>query len=167
MRDYILVVLLCLPFLIQALAMSFDEFYYHRKRKLPLWERIGHPLDTITFLACIWFVILFNPTLDNLFIYLALSLFSCLFITKDEWIHKRENCLAEEQWIHSILFIVHPLVLVSLGLLWFVVKLDYNFFENDKIISFLLELVIYPFVFMTHVFFFYQIIYWNFYYKSH
>jgi len=28
--------------------MGVDEFYFHRRRGLPRWERLAHPLDTMT-----------------------------------------------------------------------------------------------------------------------
>lgn len=111
-------VLLMAPFIIQAGLTFFDEFYYHHKRGLPLWERLGHPLDTITVLSCYLFIIYQEPTPKNLAIYIGLAAFSCLFITKDEFIH-HENSGAGEQWLHSMLFVIHPIGLTVLLAYWY------------------------------------------------
>ena len=46
-----------IPFVLQMLRMIGDEFYFHRRRTLPRWEWLGHPLDTLSVLLC-WSVIL-------------------------------------------------------------------------------------------------------------
>jgi len=45
---------------------------------------------------------------------LILSLAS---ITKDEWIHQK-HCSGAELWVHSMLFILHPMTLFIAGGLW-------------------------------------------------
>ena len=110
--------LLLSPFLIQAGLMFFDEFYFHHKRGLPLWERIGHPLDTLTVIACFGFLLANTYTSSNLTIYIGLVIFSSIFITKDEFIH-HENSVAKEQWLHSVLFVVHPIIFTISILYWF------------------------------------------------
>jgi len=99
------------------LVINFDEFYFHVRRGLPKWERLGHPLDTLTVLACFVFTLTapFNPWM--LKVYIGLAIFSCIFVTKDEFVHK-ECCPASEQWLHAVLFINHPIVLTAAGLLW-------------------------------------------------
>jgi 2-polyprenyl-6-hydroxyphenyl methylase/3-demethylubiquinone-9 3-methyltransferase len=57
------------------------------------------------------------PSAAHLAVYVGLAAFSCLFITKDEIVHAR-LCAPGEHWVHAILFIVHPLCLASLALLW-------------------------------------------------
>ncbi len=47
------VLLLLIPFLVQTFLITFDEWYFHLKRGLPKWERIGHPLDTLTAIFCL------------------------------------------------------------------------------------------------------------------
>lgn len=106
--------LLYLPFIIQGLCMLVDEFYFHEKRGLPRWERLGHPLDTLTVFAALGYLLL-NQV--NSIVYLGLSLFSCLFITKDEFVHK-EKCGAFEQWLHALLFVLHPILFLSAFWLW-------------------------------------------------
>jgi len=106
------------PFVLQGAAMLVDEFHFHRKRGLGAWERLGHPLDTISVLACLGFALLANPDDDKArTTFLILSLMSCLLITKDEWIHARESPTGE-QWLHAGLFILHPVILGSTYLFW-------------------------------------------------
>jgi hypothetical protein len=108
---------LMMPFAVQMLCMVVDELYFHARRTLPRWERFGHPLDTCTVLLC-WSVVFYAaPTPRSVAVYGALSLFSCLFVTKDEWIHT-QYCGAGEHWLHALLFILHPLTFLSAGLLW-------------------------------------------------
>ena len=108
---------LLIPFGIQGLAMFFDEFYFHRKRGLPLWERIGHPIDSLSVLACYSFIYFQQPTDLNIKIYIGLCAFSCLLITKDEFIHTI-HCDAGENWLHAVLFVIHPITFFSAGLIW-------------------------------------------------
>ena len=109
--------LLPLPLGLQALAMLVDELHFHRRRGLGAWERIGHPLDTLTVLACLTWARFVAPSDRAIAIYAVLALASCLFITKDEAVHAAA-CRAGEHWLHSILFVVHPMSLASIGLVW-------------------------------------------------
>jgi len=148
-------------FLIHALLMGVDEIIFHRKRNLPLWERWGHPIDTLSFLSCLLFIILFSPSQKNLFIFFGLSFFSCLIITKDEWIHHK-HCSPQEMWLHALLFVLHPFLLVSLFLIW------PFYHQGEHIIPTITLLkggrIFLPFVIVnTTLFLFYQIFYWNFY----
>lgn len=106
-----------IPFAIQALAILFDEGYFHYRRGLPLWERIGHPLDTLSMAACLAFVIYAPFSTQNLIIYTLLASFSCLMVTKDEFIHK-EHCPGAENWLHALLFILHPITLITAAVIW-------------------------------------------------
>jgi hypothetical protein len=112
-----LIGLLALPLVVQGVAMFFDEIHFHRRRGLARWERIGHPLDTCTVLACFALALLVPPTSGWLGVYTGLAAFSCLFITKDEWVHA-QHCSPGEHWLHSILFVLHPLVLAAVAVLW-------------------------------------------------
>lgn len=138
------------PFIVQGLAMLIDEFYFHRKRGLALWEIVGHPLDSLTVFASYLFISIKGPTKENLNIYIALCALSCLFITKDEFVHK-EVCSASENWLHSILFVVHPVCFLSAGVLWLNGA-------NAEIIK------IQPFVVLC--FMVYQILYWRYHERS-
>ena len=95
-----------LPIALQAVAMLVDEGVFHRRRGLPRWERIGHPLDTLTFVAClVW--LLAGGGMHG---YLALAVGSTIFVFKDEPIHA-ELCSRGEHVLHIVLFVLHPLVL--------------------------------------------------------
>ena len=109
---------LLVPFLIQALLMFFDEGYFHRRRGLPRWERIGHPLDTLTVVACQAFCVLRAPSSPHaLGIFIGLAAFSSLFVTKDELVHSK-LCSPAENWLHAVLFVLHPVVLACFAVLW-------------------------------------------------
>jgi hypothetical protein len=105
------------PFVLQMLFMAADEFHFHRKRGLPRWERIGHPLDTLTVVLCLFWIFCAQPDRHTVPVYVALAAFSSVFVTKDESVHQR-HCSAAEHWIHAILFLLHPLVLACAALLW-------------------------------------------------
>jgi len=111
------IALLTLPLALQALAMLFDEVHFHRRRGLRRWERIGHPLDTLTVLACVALASAAPPTKGWVGVYVGLAAFSCLFITKDEAVHAKE-CSPGEHWLHAVLFVLHPVVLAALALCW-------------------------------------------------
>lgn len=106
-----------LPFSLQGLAMALDEFRFHRRRPVTRWEWAGHALDTSVFLACLACPLLLPPTWPNLRLFGWLATFSCLLITKDEFIHQR-LCTGAEHWAHAVLFILHPIVLMATGFLW-------------------------------------------------
>lgn len=159
--------LLTIPFLIQAIVIGLDEYLFHLKRWLPRWERIGHPLDTLSVLLCLAFILIVPYSSGSLKGYLALSLFSCLFVTKDEFIHK-QHCLASEQWLHSILFINHPVLLTAAGLMWPFLHgaeaphwLTRWLSEPQFFKGFLLFQAVFGVIFMC-----YQVIYWNFIWKQ-
>lgn len=105
------------PLALQAVAMLVDELRFHRRRGLSRWERVGHPLDTASVLACYAVAIVSPPTDTALTVYVGLSAFSCLLITKDERVHARE-CGPEEHWLHALLFVLHPIVLGAVAFLW-------------------------------------------------
>ena len=154
--------LILLPFIIQILVIMIDEFYFHVRRGLPKWERLGHPLDTLTVLACFAFILFVPYSSFTLKIYIAMAIFSCVFVTKDEFVHK-ECCPASEQWLHALLFLNHPVVLTAAGLIWPITS-------GAEGPSWLSGLV--PYVDQIHLFlvtqtaaivlfFLYQLIYWN------
>lgn len=135
------------PFLVQTAVITWDEFYFHHKRGLPRWERIGHPLDTLSVVVCFAFVLLFPYTKLLLWLFVALGVLSCLLVTKDEFVHK-EHCNAQEQWLHALLFLNHPLVLISIGWMW-MQGAAYRPFMLIQLAS-------------AALFCFYQVVYWNF-----
>jgi hypothetical protein len=102
---------------VQAALMVVDEFYFHHRRRLPRWERIGHPLDTLSVLACYAMALAFSPSDGAVGCYAALAVFSCLFVTKDEFVHAK-LCDPAEHWLHAVLFLMHPVVLTLAAFLW-------------------------------------------------
>ncbi|MDB4953656.1 MAG: gamma-tocopherol methyltransferase [Myxococcales bacterium] len=135
---------LLVPLALQGLAMLVDEAWFHRRRGLPRWERIGHPLDTLTIALCLGWLLV-APRDTALPVYLGLAMFSTLFVTKDEPVHAR-LCGAGEHWLHAILFVLHPIVLAAFALLWWT--------EHTQILAGQLA--------VTLAFCGYQVIYWNF-----
>jgi hypothetical protein len=105
------------PLVVQALAMAVDEAGFHRARRLPRWERIGHPLDTLTVAAAYAYVLLVPYGPGALNGYIALAAFSTLFVTKDELVHAR-HCSGGEHLLHALLFVVHPVVFLVVALAW-------------------------------------------------
>ena len=137
---------LAIPVL-QAALMFFDEGYYHRTRGLPDWERWGHPLDTLSVLACLAIVYFLPITVTNVWLYSGLAAFSCLWVTKDESIHAR-HCLPGEMHIHALLFILHPLLFWA-GYQFWKVKEDAFFILTVQLAATVALLI-------------WQIFYWNF-----
>ena len=121
---------------LQAAAMAVDEGWFHRRRGLPRWERIGHPLDTLT-VAATYASLLVLP---SLFLYFAI--FSCVFVTKDELVHAKA-CSAGEHWLHAVLFVLHPIVFAAAWL-----AREHTFFIAGQCA-------------LTALFAFYQLIYWS------
>ena len=149
---------LLIPFPLQMICMAVDEIHFHRRRGLPRWERLGHPLDTLTVLACFVWLLIATPSAFSLSIYAALSVFSCLFVTKDEPVHTK-HCGSGEHWLHAMLFILHPLVLLCAGLLWLAWRqrplsfIHYTGYEHVFLLGNTL---------LTLAFGLYQLVYWNF-----
>lgn len=141
--------LLTLPFLVQGVIITLDEFIFHVRRDLPKWERIGHPLDTLTVLLCIGFALIAPYSALMLKVYIGMALFSCLFVTKDEFVHKH-HCPASEQWLHAILFLNHPVLLTALGMIWA---------HPTPFLILFLKIQ----AGLVTLFGLYQVIYWNFY----
>ncbi len=109
---------LLLPAVLQMLAMAGDELIFHRRRGLPRWERLGHPLDTLSAALCYGWAVVSPPHSPHaLTVYIALCAFSCLLITKDEFVHARV-CDAMEAWLHAVLFVLHPIVFLGFGFIW-------------------------------------------------
>lgn len=138
------------PLALQAAVMVVDEFYFHRRRELPAWERIGHPLDTFTVVSCFaWLAI--APRDDGASaVFLGLAAFSCLFVTKDEFVHS-ERCNGAEHWLHSMLFLLHPICFFAAWRLW-------RMSGFDAVLKAQLVLLL---SFMA-----YQVFYWNLRWKS-
>lgn len=136
--------------LLQGLLFAVDEFICHRRRNLGRWERLGHPVDAI-FLCIPLAIAAFGRFSDwKAVLFVAFSIASCAMVTKDEWVHSRE-CGGLESWIHSLMFMVHPVIFIFVGLSWY---LDENSFVRRGL----------PFVaVLVGV---YQLLYWNFYHDN-
>lgn len=154
-------ILILIPFALQALCIAFDEIHFHHKRGLPRWERIGHPLDTLSLLICFAIALYVPYSPENLNNYIGFSLFSCLMVTKDEWIHK-QHASGSENWLHALLFILHPITLAATGFIWPIAQGKpqewalASFYEPEIFAFFL-----YAEVVAVSIFFLYQVIYWN------
>ncbi|MGZ3699226.1 MAG: hypothetical protein ACXWPM_12615 [Bdellovibrionota bacterium] len=138
--------LILLPLLIQGTAIAVDEFHFHHKRDLPRWERIGHPLDTASVLACVVWILVHPSGAASRAVFLILAFFSCVLVTKDEAVHA-SLCGAGEQWLHSVLFLAHPASLGALYFAWQSPSLGWLVTGQSLFLS---------------VFLVYQITYWNF-----
>lgn len=152
------------PFLVLSALMAVDELHYHRQRGLPLWERIGHPIDTAAFLAPITFELMVEAGPVSSWIFFGLATLSCLLVAKDEFVHRRE-CKGGEQLLHAYLFMVHPITLVSAYLLWPHMAQGGKFFSfpvpgSDPGRTFLTGFLI-----VTALFGIYQLVYWNVYWS--
>lgn len=154
---------LFVPFFLQAILMALDECIFHQKREMPLWEKIGHPLDTLSVLAIYLFIFSTPLSASSLTWFISLSVFSCLLITKDEFVHKH-HCSGSEHWLHAVLFVLHPLLLASLGIFWPILHdmPTLSWFQASMPNKFLIGSFLRIQCFLTLIFFLYQIIYWNF-----
>lgn len=113
-----MLLILLVPPALQALAMAFDELVFHRRRGLPRWERWGHPIDTLSTALCYGWLVSRAPDAPHALAgYVALCVASCLLITKDELVHA-QLCEPAEGWLHSVLFVLHPVVFLCFWLLW-------------------------------------------------
>lgn len=160
-------ILALLPFAIQTVAMAFDEGYFHIRRGLPKWERVGHPLDTLTVLACMGFVLFVPFSTTALPIYIVLSVFSSIFVTKDEFVHK-DHCPASENWLHAVLFTLHPIILTCAGFIWPVAQgievtpWIARWLDNPPQLALFLQMQFGA----TACFMIYQIVFWNLIWKD-
>lgn len=128
--------------ILHGALMFFDEFYFHHRRGLKRWESLGHPLDTLFFLFCFLYVQMVDPA--NATGFFVLAVVSTLIITKDEFVHA-EQCKGGEQWLHALLFILHPVSLFALYQAWI---RDYTMLIQIQTV-------------LVTLFGLYQLIYWN------
>ena len=131
-------------FAAQGLLLVADEFLFHYHREVPRWERVGHPLDTASVLGPFLITIFLPFQAPWTGIFLALAAFSCLFIAKDEWVHARLSS-GGEQWLHALLFILHPLLFFAGWNLWRAGETGWLIAQSLLVAGFLV----------------YQAVYWN------
>jgi len=148
--------LACLPFVIHSVAMLIDETRFHLRRGLPRWERLGHPADTLTVIACYGIALFLSPTPRSFAAYVAAAVFSALFVTKDEWIHARV-CTGGELWLHAFLFTLHPVLLALVGLRYYGGS---GAAESDRARAFFGSFLVGQAA-LTFVFMLWQALYWN------
>lgn len=130
---------------LQGVAILVDEFYFHWKRGLPRWERLGHPVDTLSLAVPIGIAAFTAKVPATEIAFISFSVLSCLLITKDEWIH-REHSSASENWLHAVLFVLHPITLTSAYFCW---TMELSFLK--------------VFFFVVSVFMVYQLLFWTVY----
>lgn len=162
MKTFEIIVAIFLAF--HAIIMIFDEFFFHRKRILPKWERIGHPIDTSFVLFCFFIIIFLPMTKINIILYFCLSVFSCFIIVKDESIHLK-YCSKYEQYLHALLFILHPILLIILFISWSSFTKPYMLYLEYFQSLLIKKLIYFQFVSAT-LFLLYQIFFWNFFFKD-
>ncbi len=136
-------------FALQAVLMLVDEFVCHYRREVPKWERVGHPVDTLTVFLPLAVTIFFAPNANTEIVFIALSVFSCVCITKDEWIHAR-HCSGFEHWLHAMLFVLHPVLFFVAYRIWH--DADANAFG---------AILLKGQTVAVFIFFFYQVWFWN------
>jgi 2-polyprenyl-6-hydroxyphenyl methylase / 3-demethylubiquinone-9 3-methyltransferase len=138
-----IIVYCMIPIVLQGVTMVIDEGWFHRKRGLPRWERIGHPLDTLTIVLCLAWLLATTPESPAAVpVYVGLAVFSTLFITKDEAIHAG-RCSPGEHWLHAVLFVLHPIVLAAFAYLWWIGAIGLLMGQLGIAIAFMAYQVIY------------------------
>jgi hypothetical protein len=160
-------IVIFLPFVLQAIVIGVDEVYFHIRRGLPQWERIGHPIDTLSVLLCMLYTLAVPFSKTALILYIILAAISCVMVTKDEFVHK-EHCPAAEHWLHALLFLLHPITLTMTGIIW---PLSQGFEISSwfQFISFSKETLRFFLTMQScamSLFMFYQIVFWNFIWKK-
>ena len=85
--------------------MLVDEGVFHRRRELPRWERVGHPLDTLTIALCLGWLLIATPRSDaGIGVYVTLAIGSTLFVTKRTKVSTRSAAAPASTWLHAVLF---------------------------------------------------------------
>lgn len=115
---------LCVAVIVLQAAVTVVDEGFHRARGLPRWERIAHPLGTLTIIGCLTWLIAVpraEATAVTLPIYLVLAAGSTLFAVKDELVHAPVGrCSAGERWVHAMQFALHPAALAAFAFLWWI-----------------------------------------------
>ncbi|MBS1985442.1 MAG: hypothetical protein JST16_14850 [Bdellovibrionales bacterium] len=93
-----------------------DETKNHSRRPIGRRERMGLILDALMLAWLASFVFFVKYSEGMAFVYGALALLTLLLVTRQE-LHVRE-CDRRERWMHSLLFISYPLVVITLAAFW-------------------------------------------------
>lgn len=153
------------PFMLQGLVFFWDE-QLHKKRGLPLWEIVGHPLDTFFTLSFFLFIVRVPFSAYNSLLLLSLGIISCFSNSKDEFIHS-QICTPLEMWLHSLLFMLHPILLIWGGLWWYLFSFDspqaLQIFGLERNTLVQIQFYLYIQVVLIASVLLYQIGYWGFY----
>lgn len=151
---------------LQGLIFVIDE-YFHLKRSLGRFERVGHPIDTLFTLLTLSIPMFLDFNGTNVTLFLISSLVSCLVVTKDEFVH-HVLCDKWEQWLHALLFVLHPWLFVYSFFLWilnqpFWGKLvgNYIFVGESDVLKLIVETGTQSQFYLTLFVFMYQVVSWN------
>jgi hypothetical protein len=95
----------------------YDELWLHRRRRLGSWEARAHLAATALIVVLELGVFFLAPSPGRMFAYFVLAVASSLSITLEEKLHARV-CPPIEHWVHALLFMLHPLALLTIGVCW-------------------------------------------------
>src|SRR5688500_10107994 len=102
---------------IYTIFMGWNELYFHRKRVLEKWEKTRKALVTFSLTLCLA-ITLFVPYEEEWkWLFFAAAGFSILVTIKDEF-RKQKTDRGREEGTHAVLFMLHPLVLILMVVLW-------------------------------------------------
>ena len=136
---------------LQVILFHVDEYYFHRKRGLSKYEIASAITDGAFYVLPL--IIATFAKFDSIWktIFIVLAGISCLSIAKNELFYPALQ--VKERIIHSLLYVLHPILLYSFYISW-----KGNFF--DAYPNFwILQLLYVAIGFKTVI---YQIIYWNY-----
>ena len=136
---------------LQVILFQLDEYYFHRNRKLSRKEIISAISDGFLYIIPLIIATFTRFQEGRREFYIALSAISCLSIIKNEFFYPALN--VKERVLHSLLYVLHPILLYSFYLSW-----KGNFFDTfPNFWIFQLLYVAIGFKTVT-----YQMIYWNY-----
>lgn len=93
-----------------------DELLFHKKRLISKTERLNQILNMV-FLGILVFIpfgIRYSDHLHSYFGLMALS--SMVLIARQEWVPNAFS--PKERGLHSLIYMLHPIVIAFLGMLW-------------------------------------------------
>ena len=138
--------------ILHVIIFHIDEYYFHRKRALCRKEVLGMFLDGALYLPPL-VIASFAPYNDTWnVVFISFAVLSCISISKNEWFYKDDLSL-KERWVHSVLYILHPILLYGFYHSWI-----NNYFVHN--LNFWMVQIMYlgfGVKTLTH-----QLIYWNY-----